>query len=221
MKENETADNSARLAWMENLPEEALAQVWSRRAAQLARVVEEQEQGEQVELAMVRLGREIYGLDVQYLFEIRPLDHLTRVPRVPDWIAGVVNLRGRIVSALDLSRFLGLTNPEKLTSGEPARSHLVVVEIPEMELGLLVDEVLSIETIPAGQIQEASTAIRGIQADYVRGMLVSPESHTFQKAETASGTNGDQGEMNHALIVVLDLPRLLSDKRLIIHEEIL
>ena len=62
---------------------------------------------------VIRLGREVYGLETDYVFDIRPLESITHVPRVPDWVAGVVNLRGRIISVLDLQRFLGLPPVER------------------------------------------------------------------------------------------------------------
>jgi len=96
-------ESSARLAWMDDLTDEALQQAWIRRAAQVAQTLQEQEQGEQVEVAVIRLGREQYGLEVQYIFDIRMEENITRVPRVPDWVAGVVNLRGQILSVVAVS----------------------------------------------------------------------------------------------------------------------
>ncbi len=213
---------------------EMLEQAWARRAAQMAKALEEEDRGEQVELAIVRLGREIYGLEVQYVYDIRTLENITRVPRVSDWVAGVVNLRGRIISALDLKRFLGIPKSENPANNADNKQHLVVVEVPEMELALLVDEVLTIDILPAARIQEASSAIRGIRSEYVRGVIVPTENGqvTGPKPGLSSenkkdGNNGryenpDQaaGEKN-SLLVVLDLPALLADKRLVIHEEII
>ncbi len=184
---------------------EVMEQVWARRAERLAQVPAQPDEGEQIQLVLLRLGREVYGVDVQYVFDIRPLEALTHVPRVPDWVAGVVNLRGRIFSVVDLARFLGLVHQEAtlskghaLPEDHPVR-YLAVVETPDMELALLADEVLPLEEISVGQIQEATTIVRGIRPDYVRGV-----------ARLKSGDS----------LVVLDLPALLVDKQLIVHEEI-
>jgi purine-binding chemotaxis protein CheW len=196
---------SAALERSDETVAEVMAQVWARRAERLARVSTESDKDEQVQLVMLRLGREVYGVDVQYVFDIRLLEALTHVPRVPDWMAGVVNLRGRIFSVVDLARFLGLAHQEAtmskghaLSEDQPVR-YLVVVETPDMELAFLADEVLPMEEISLGQIQEVTTTVGGIRPDYVRGV-----------AGRKSGNS----------LVVLDLPALLADKQLIVHEEI-
>jgi len=184
---------------LENLEEtspQVLEQVWARRAERLARVPAQAEEGEQVTLVLLRLGREVYGVDVQYIFDIRPVESITRVPRVPDWVAGVVNLRGRIFSVLDLQRFLGLAR-EADEDGKATR-YLAVVEMPEVELALLADEVLPPEQVSVSRIQEATT-MRSFAPEYLRGV-----------AERKDG----------GLMTVLNLPALLADKQLIVHEEI-
>jgi purine-binding chemotaxis protein CheW len=126
-------------------------------------------------------------------------------------VAGVVNLRGRILSAVDLCRFFGL--PASGKSAGPAESngtgdteeletHLVAVETPDMELTLLVDDVLAVETFPTSRIQDASGTVRGLRPEYVRGVAERP------RAETGS------------MVIVLDLPAILADERLIVHQEI-
>lgn len=191
----------------ETLPA-VLEQVWARRAAQLAQVPVQEDEDERVELVLIQLGRELYGLEVQYIFDIKPVEQITRVPRVPEWVSGVVNLRGRIFSVLDLRRFFGLAQEQDADSA--GLSYLVVVETPDMEVALLADGVLNVEALPARHIQEATTTVRGLRPEYVRGV-----TERNGRAARSTPTNGD-GD----LLVVLDLPALLSDERLIIHEEI-
>jgi purine-binding chemotaxis protein CheW len=191
----------------DSLSEEALQAAWDRRTHQLAAVVKENDQGEQIEIAVIRLGRELYGLGVEYIFDIRPLESITRVPRVPDWVAGVVNLRGKIISVVDLLAFLGLA-----TNGhDGADRYLLMVQTPNMELALLADEVLAIESLPVSQIQEAGTTVRGLRPEYVRGLVVRQADDAAEHAHAVE----DTGTM-----VLLDLPVLLSDPALIIREEI-
>jgi purine-binding chemotaxis protein CheW len=180
---------------------EVLEQAWARRAERLAQVPVEADTSEQIELAPLRLGREVYGLEVEYVFDVRPVERITRVPRTPDWVAGVVNLRGRILSVVDLRRFLGLPNsPEAERDGEiGAARYLVVVATPEMELALLADEVLPIMTAPVSRIQDASGTVREISPLYLRGIV---ERH---------GSDS---------MVILNLPALLADKQIIVHEDI-
>jgi purine-binding chemotaxis protein CheW len=198
---------NAALAGLDETAPEIVQQIWAHRAAQLAEVPIEEDEGDQIDLVLIQLGREVYGLDARQVYDVRPAEHITRVPRVPDWVAGVVNLRGRILSVLDLRRFLGLAQAEASGKGEATPGpDLVVIETPDMEIALLADDALAVEALSAGQIQEASDTIRGIHPEYVRGV--------------AERRDGDTLASGDGLLVVLDLPALLADERLIIHEEI-
>ena len=186
----------------EDITPEMIRQIWDRRAEQLARVPPEEESGEQTELVLIGLGSEVYGLDVQHVREMGPIQRITRVPRVPDWLAGVVNLRGRVVSVLDIERFLGLSSAARTEKEQQGDSrHLVVVEGTGMQIALIVDRILAVESIATSKIREVSDTIRSLPAEYIRGTA-------------PYGTGGD------ALLVVLNLANLLADKRLIIEEEV-
>jgi purine-binding chemotaxis protein CheW len=194
----------------ETVTQERLEEVWARRAEALARPSVQEDGGEQLQVVVVRLGHELYGLEAQHIFTIRPAAQITRVPRVPNWVAGVVNLRGRILSVIDLRSLFGLAAREQDGKGGVAEAPcLVVVEMPEMEVALLVDEVLTVETLPAGQIQEATGAVRGLRTEYVRGVV--------ERGERVGAGSADG---SGSLLVLLDLLALLTDSRLIIHEEI-
>jgi purine-binding chemotaxis protein CheW len=190
---------SAALVEMKDADPEMAERVWAQRAAQLAKPPERAEEGAQIELALIQLGREVYGIDVQYILEIRPA---TRVPRAPEWVTGVVNLRGRILSVLDLRLFFGLAPAEAREEEDRVTPFpdLVVVETPTMEVALLAEDVLEVEPFPTSQIQNVGETIRGISSEYVRGVIE-------RGAEVP-------------MIVVLNLPALLADERLIIEEEV-
>ena len=199
-------------------PEE-LEQIWARRAANLAKLPDQDETGEQTTLLLIRLGRELYGLDARHIDRIEPVNNITRVPRVPNWVTGVTNLRGRVLSVVDLVRFFGLppasgdTSLGRHTDGddngqETTERRLVVVNTPEIEIALLVDDVLAIETLPAKWVQETVGTVRGLRPEYVRGV-------TRRRKVSEDTTEG-----NKALLTVLELSALLADERLIIHEEV-
>lgn len=193
---------STALEEMESSDPEMAERIWAQRAAQLAKLPEREEKGGQIELALVQLGREVYGIEVQHIVEIRPAVRITRVPRVPEWVTGVTNLRGRILSVLDLRRFFGLQPAEtKEEDSVTPFPDLVVVETSTMEVALLTEDVLEIEPFPSNQIQEMTETIRGVRSEYIRGVI----------------ERGTEAPM----IVVLDLPTLLADERLIIEEEVI
>jgi purine-binding chemotaxis protein CheW len=190
---------------------EELRRVWARRAAELARAPEGVDEGEHIELLMMRLGREAYGVEARYVYYVKVADLITHVPRVPDWVAGVVNLRGRILSVLDLRRLFNLPSAEAEEDDEldteETGPYLVVVETANMEIALLVDDVLTVESVPVGQIQDVVGTVRGLRPEYVLGVLARND------VDAGAGENG-------SVVVVLDLAALLADERLIVHEEI-
>ena len=197
--------NSITLTGSDRATPDMVQQIWDRRAAQLAQVPDREDQGEQIELVVIQLGRERYGLDARLVFGIKQVEQVARVPRVPEWVVGVVNVRGRILSVVDLRRFFGLPAAEP---GEVIKegSHLVIVETPEMELALLTDGVLAVEKTPVNHIHNTTNTVRGLRPGYTRGVV------EFKGGEPT--TNGK------TLVVVLDLPVLLADERLIVREEI-
>jgi len=191
---------SAALEGIGEIEPELMQRVWAQRASQLAKPPVREEEGEKIELALLQLGCEVYGVDVQYVREIGPAVQITRVPRVPEWVTGVVNLRGHILSVLDLRRFFELAPAEtKEDDLITPFLDLVVVETPAMEVALLADDVLAIEPFPTSRIQDITDIVRGIGSEYVSGVITR-----------------DDG----APVAVLDLPALLADERLIIEEEV-
>jgi len=214
---------NASLTDSDEISPELLHRIWARRAAQLAEMPPQEDESEHIQLVLFRLGREIYGVNAQHVFDIRPAELITHVPRIPDWVTGVVNLRGRVLSVVDLRRFFGLPRAGSADGRHPADGkypdedtgsksveethHLIVVETPDIEIALLTDEVLTIEALPTSQIRDTAGTVRGLRPEYVRGVV------------TRENEDANVGK-NNTMLVVLDLSALLADERLIIHEEV-
>jgi purine-binding chemotaxis protein CheW len=212
---NQLDQASQKLASSEELSLTALEQAWARRSAQIAQKIQVEEQGEVVKAAIISLDNELYGLDVQYIFDIRVLEIITFVPRVPAWVLGVVNWRGRILSVIDLRRFLGLpSNKDAETRATPALAggaretvqRLIVLQSGEMEVGIRADEVFLIESIPVSKINTSDDMVRAIKPEFVNGLFI----------RAGQETQNQQG-----IVVLLNLPALLADLRLVIRDEIL
>jgi purine-binding chemotaxis protein CheW len=199
-----------KLANSEEISPAALEQAWARRSAQIAQKIQEEQQGEIVKAAIISLDNELYGLDVRHIFDIRGLDHVTFVPRVPAWVLGVVNWRGRILSVIDLRRFLGLPSNNAGTKSKDTQ-RLIVIQDGEMEVGIQADEVFLIETIPAGKIRMEEGDVRGIKPELVNGIFMRTEQE-----KTVEKTQKGQ-----EIVVLLNLPALLTDPRLVIREDVL
>lgn len=148
------------LAWDEDQQQELLLRI---RAAQYAiptRNTDGQTAGSRLTTLTMMLGSERYGIDVMFVRSIRTLPKITPVPGIPHFYRGVVNLRGQIITVLDLQRFFDL----------PAQSsyqELVIVQSNQLEIGLLTTQVQGIEVISTSSIQliESVRYARGVTPD--------------------------------------------------------
>src|ERR687888_2756041 len=99
--------------------------------------------GEQ-QLVVFQLGAELYGVEIARVHEIIRLQAVTRVPRAPAFVEGVINLRGKVIPVVDLRRRFGLPPAEHTRA-----SRIVVVELGDHVVGITVDgvsEVLRVDT---------------------------------------------------------------------------
>jgi purine-binding chemotaxis protein CheW len=147
--------------------------------AQQAKVVVEATE----HLATFFLAGEEYGVEVRQVQEIRRVTEITSVPRAPEFIRGVINLRGRILPVLDLRRRLAL--------GEVAMdraARIVVVRIKERLLGLLVDGASQVLKVKVSQIEAPPEEVLQQGGDYIRGVA----------------------KLDDRLIILVDLERLLA-----------
>ena len=179
----------------EELDSETVAKIWATRARELAKEPPAPETGKTVDVLVFLLANERYGINVSNVREIHHLRQLTPVPRTPNFVAGVFSARGRILSAIDLRAFFGLS-PMDVSD----QTKIIVVtntdthqETDKIELGILADEVPNVITIFEDDIAPPLT------------------THTGAKAEHLLGIAGN-------LLAVLNLNILLADDRLIINE---
>lgn len=134
-------------------------------------------------LATFFLGREEYGIDVRVVQEIIRATEITPVPRAPEFIKGVINLRGRIIPVVDLKRKLGLGEVE---AGR--RIRIVVVKVRDRLIGLLVDGASQVLKIPVASIDPAPEEVVEIDANYIRGVA----------------------KLEARLVILMDLQRILA-----------
>lgn len=125
--------------------------------------------GEEHQFLTFVLAEETYALPILRIREIIEYGQLTRVPMVPDFIRGVINLRGSVVPVIDLSRRFG-----KKASHTTRKSCIVVIEIEDaeqtQEIGVLVDAVNEVIEIPATQVEPAPSFGTRIRTDFISGM---------------------------------------------------
>lgn len=116
-------------------------------------------------LATFFLDREEYGVDVRLVQEIIRVSEITQVPRAPEFIRGVINLRGRIIPVVDLKRKLGLGEVQQARG-----SRIVVVKVRERLIGLLVDGASQVLKVPMSVIEAAPEEVVEIDQNFIRGV---------------------------------------------------
>jgi purine-binding chemotaxis protein CheW len=142
-----------------------ITRVLEERARALARSSDEDEtSGETIGMVVLAVGEERYGVEVQDVQEIEPLDKITPIPGTPAFWTGVVNLRGSMYPVLDIERYLGLPASEEVESPKVA-----LVSRNGISVGLLVDEVPEIRPVKVSEIGPP-VADGSSKAEVVRGV---------------------------------------------------
>ena len=130
-----------------------------------------------------RVGRETYGVPITSLHEIVRVPEITAVPDAPDYLEGVINLRGKIVSVVDLRKRFGQAAPTL-----NRRSRILVVEHNGRLVGMIVDSASEVLKIPESEIEAAPAMMQEGGLDCVTGL----------------------GKHQGRLIILLDVNRVLS-----------
>ena len=122
--------------------------------------------GSEIQLVVFRLGGEEFGLDISQVREIIRLQEITPMPKAPDFIEGVINLRGQIIAVMDLAKRLGFTRKD---SSDKAR--IVVIDVKESLLGLVVDEVPEVLRILESNVEPTPEMIESqAHAEFIKGV---------------------------------------------------
>ncbi len=111
------------------------------------------------------LAEEEYGLEILTVREIIQMMGITSVPRTPDFVKGVINLRGKVVPVVDLRRKLGMDEGE-----QTQQTCIIVVNIGSVEMGVVVDCVSEVLDIADDQIEDAPCFGTTVNTDFILGM---------------------------------------------------
>jgi purine-binding chemotaxis protein CheW len=134
------------------------------------RGVTEAEEGREEERVQALVGEvagEKFAIDAALCRIITKFGHVTRVPRTPDFMLGVINLRGQIIPVVDLSLLFRLP----AAKNKAAKPRLVVVEVEESRTAFLVDRIVGIEFFEVGRIRESESASSPVKAEYIKGHI--------------------------------------------------
>jgi purine-binding chemotaxis protein CheW len=138
-----------------------------------------------VEFISFSIGDEQYGVDIMAVREIKGWTEITHLPKQPDYVRGVLNLRGVMVPIIDLRCRFGQGKTEAT-----ALHIVIVVQVESRLIGLLADRVLDILAFEASQVQPVPQIARSSRIDFLSGLV------------TIDGT----------MIALVDLPNLLAEQ---------
>lgn len=142
---------------------------------------------QELQLVSFNVGSEEFGVDILQVHEINRMTEITRVPKAPKFVEGVINLRGKIIPIIDLRKRFGMEEKEK-----DKDTRIVVVEINEQTIGFVVDSVSEVIRMPLANIEDAPELVTGIDADYIQGV----------------------GKLEKTLLILLDLEKVMSKQEL-------
>ncbi|HIJ79792.1 MAG TPA: purine-binding chemotaxis protein CheW [Deltaproteobacteria bacterium] len=131
------------------------------------------------------LAGEDYGIEIAYVTEIIGIQKIVEAPDLPDFIKGVINLRGKVIPVMDVrARFkLALRDYDE-------RTCIIVVNIEENAVGLVVDEVREVADIPEAQVEPPPKSGRKTKSSFIKGM----------------------GKLDDEVKIILDVGQLLYDE---------
>lgn len=153
-----------------------------KRAQALAFKIEEKKDEEQMGVVEFSLATEKYAIESIWVSEVYPLKEFTYVPCTPQFVLGIMNVHGRIISVIDLKKFFGLAE-----KGLSSLNRVVIISNKKMEFGILADAVLGAISIPKAHIQPVLSSLSGIKAEYLMG--VTPELIVLDARKILSDNN--------------------------------
>jgi purine-binding chemotaxis protein CheW len=139
------------------------------------------------------VGAEEYGLEILKVKEVIRIKEVTKLPKAPEFVSGVINLRGDVIPIIDLRKKFGLPSREY-----SEMTRVIVVEVEDKLMGMVVDGVSHVIRIGQEQVVPPPTLVGGVSADYIRGV----------------------GKLEDRLIVLLNIGKILTAEEKIELEKI-
>lgn len=139
---------------------------------------------ELLQLVSFNIGEEEFGVDILQVQEIIRMLEVTRVPNAPEYIDGVINLRGKVIPIVDLRRRFGMARKE-----HDKNTRIVVVELGGQVVGFVVDAVSEVLRIPRSVTEPPPSFVGGVREEYITAV----------------------GKLEDRLLILLDLEKILKE----------
>jgi purine-binding chemotaxis protein CheW len=141
--------------------------------------------GDVLQLVTFSIGGEEFGVEILKVQEIIRTMEITKVPNAPHFVEGVINLRGKVIPIIDLRRRFSLESRK-----HDKNTRIIVIEINNTIVGFVVDSVSEVLRIPSDTVEPPPPVVAGIESEYISGV----------------------GKLEHKLLILLDLDKLLSGR---------
>lgn len=125
---------------------------------------EEKKEEELVQYVMFPLGGETYGIEISRVMEIGDMEGLTRIPYVPDFVLGVINVRGTVLWVVDIRQFFNVPKPKDMS-----QACVIILTSGDKTCGLLVDGAPAVKKISPQNIQPPLSTLESAKLDYIKG----------------------------------------------------
>jgi purine-binding chemotaxis protein CheW len=135
-----------------------------------------------LQLVSFKIENEEFGIDIFKVKEINRMMHVTKVPNAPNYVEGVVNLRGKIIPVVDIRSRLQLTKKE-----HDKNTRIIVVELDKSTVGFVVDEVREVLRIPEAITEPPPDFVGSINSDFIKSV----------------------GKLNDRILILLDLEKVI------------
>ncbi len=135
-----------------------------------------------LQLVSFKIGEEEFGVDILKVQEINRMDQITRVPNAPDYVSGVMNLRGKVIPIIDLRKRFRLPKKDR-----DKDTRIIVVELRSRVVGFLVDAVNEVLRIPKSVTEPPPPMVAGIGSEYITAV----------------------GKLEDRLLILIDLEKIL------------
>ncbi len=138
---------------------------------------------EELQLVVFGLGKEEFAVEVAQVREIIRMEEITRMPRSPHFVEGIINLRGQIIAVVDLAKRLNIPSGER-----GSETRIIVVEAGEVKVGMIVDSVSEVLRVSSEAVEPNPALAADVSAAFLRGVV----------------------KHDNRLIILLDLTKILS-----------
>ncbi len=127
--------------------------------------VEQEEDTQKNKFLTFAIGNEVYGIEIKYVTEIIGIQQITQIPEVPNYVKGIINLRGKIIPVIDV-RLKFRKEPIEYSD----RTCIIVIDIQTLSVGLIVDNVSEVLVIPEENIVPPPENKTGFYNRYIKGI---------------------------------------------------